>query len=117
MLCLRFVWKYSRHHFLATIADRFSISGSMALGTHRLGGYVCRSCSQQLRRQSRRGYATSAFKPDVYDVVCVGGGPAGLSLLAALRKYNSITENLYSIYPLDMSAGVAKTNETFKNLI
>ena len=24
--------------------------------------------------------------PEIYDVVCVGGGPAGLSLLSALRK-------------------------------
>ncbi|KAF3762587.1 ubiquinone biosynthesis hydrox [Cryphonectria parasitica EP155] len=32
-------------------------------------------------------------QPDVYDVVCVGGGPAGLSLLAALRA-NPITAGL-----------------------
>lgn len=25
--------------------------------------------------------------PEIYDVVCVGGGPAGLSLLSALRMY------------------------------
>ncbi|KAH8814977.1 hypothetical protein F5884DRAFT_667868 [Xylogone sp. PMI_703] len=57
----------------------------------RLGGYVCRNCSQQLQR--RRSYATSALKPDIYDVVCVGGGPAGLSLLAALRS-SPVTSNL-----------------------
>ncbi|KAL1304013.1 hypothetical protein AAFC00_000454 [Neodothiora populina] len=27
-----------------------------------------------------------AAKPDIYDIVCVGGGPAGLSLLTALRS-------------------------------
>ena len=47
--------------------------------------YVCQSCSRSLKLESRR-YATAAT-PDIYDVVCVGGGPAGLSLLTALRKY------------------------------
>lgn len=46
--------------------------------------FVCRRCSAQIRRQSRRTYSTTA-SPDIYDVVCVGGGPAGLSLLTALR--------------------------------
>lgn len=50
-----------------------------------LDGYVCSTCTRHLRRP-RRSYATAAaLKPDIYDVVCVGGGPAGLSLLAALR--------------------------------
>ncbi|KAI6783742.1 ubiquinone biosynthesis monooxygenase COQ6 [Emericellopsis cladophorae] len=35
---------------------------------------------------ARRGYAT--MTNDIYDVVCVGGGPAGLSLLAALLTSN-----------------------------
>ncbi|KAI5279066.1 putative ubiquinone biosynthesis monooxygenase, partial [Ascosphaera aggregata] len=50
--------------------------------------YVCSSCRSGLRI-STRGLASqvqdSATRPDVYDVVCVGGGPAGLSLLSALR--------------------------------
>lgn len=47
--------------------------------------FVCRSCSRTARSQWRRSYSTS--KDDIYDVVCVGGGPAGLSLLTALRMH------------------------------
>lgn len=50
--------------------------------------YVCPSC-QLGRLPARRRYAshspTNAVAPEIYDVVCVGGGPAGLGLLAALR--------------------------------
>lgn len=42
----------------------------------------------------RRSYSTSSNnEPGIYDVVCVGGGPAGLSLLIALRS-NPVTANL-----------------------
>ncbi|SPQ18584.1 822565e6-923b-4967-acae-e98ff35701f2 [Thermothielavioides terrestris] len=44
-------------------------------------------------RQLRRTYASAAAQPDIYDVVCVGGGPAGLSLLTALRA-NPVTAHL-----------------------
>ncbi|KAF2096645.1 ubiquinone biosynthesis hydrox [Rhizodiscina lignyota] len=45
------------------------------------------SRSQAPRIESCRGYATESSQShhDLYDVVCVGGGPAGLSLLAGLR--------------------------------
>ncbi|KAI0394842.1 hypothetical protein F5Y17DRAFT_426383 [Xylariaceae sp. FL0594] len=46
---------------------------------------ICGSCSRKLRRQFARSYASKS-QPDIYDVVCVGGGPAGLSLLAALKS-------------------------------
>ncbi|KAK7970592.1 ubiquinone biosynthesis mono0xygenase COQ6 [Apiospora saccharicola] len=42
---------------------------------------------------ARRAYASAASQPDIYDVVCVGGGPAGLSLLTALRS-NAATASL-----------------------
>ncbi|ELR05042.1 Putative ubiquinone biosynthesis monooxygenase [Pseudogymnoascus destructans] len=51
--------------------------------TQSFGRFICRSCSHLAPRQ-RRGYATES-SPELYDVVCVGGGPAGLSVLAALR--------------------------------
>lgn len=41
-----------------------------------------RNISEFCRRASTR----SVLPPDVYDVVCVGGGPAGLTLLSALRS-------------------------------
>lgn len=61
--------------------------------------FICRSCRQHLRKQ-RRSYASTATKtPELYDVVCVGGGPAGLSLLTALRTTPSITSPYISTYP------------------
>lgn len=38
-----------------------------------------------------RGYVTNAT-PEIYDVVCVGGGPAGLGLLTALRMEEKYTK-------------------------
>ncbi|KAI4676666.1 uncharacterized protein J4E84_009501 [Alternaria hordeiaustralica] len=44
-------------------------------------------------RPQRRFASSSATAPEVYDVVCVGGGPAGLSLLTGL-KASPITSGL-----------------------
>ncbi|XWW97214.1 hypothetical protein V2A60_005195 [Cordyceps javanica] len=56
--------------------------------------FVCRGCSRRLTPASRRAYSAAASpappsssSQDIYDVVCVGGGPAGLSLLTALRSH------------------------------
>lgn len=43
--------------------------------------------------RSRRWFASSSDAPEIYDVVCVGGGPAGLSLLAGL-KASPVTNGL-----------------------
>lgn len=44
-------------------------------------------------RLGQRFASSSASAPEVYDVVCVGGGPAGLSLLAGL-KASPVTRGL-----------------------
>jgi hypothetical protein len=47
--------------------------------------YVCTSCRRSLAIANRRTFTTtSPKKPDLYDIVAVGGGPVGLALLAAL---------------------------------
>lgn len=51
------------------------------------GKYICRSCSRQIWWQ-RRSFA-NAVTPEIYDVVNIGGGPAGLSFLAALRMLDT----------------------------
>ena len=57
-----------------------------SLRKRQLEAFICKNCVRHVTRQ-KRSYAShsSTSKPDIYDVVCVGGGPAGLSLLAALR--------------------------------
>ncbi|KAL3419009.1 ubiquinone biosynthesis mono0xygenase COQ6 [Phlyctema vagabunda] len=65
---------------------------SRGLRTRQLSGYVCNNCTSHVRRRYR-AYATTTTHPEIYDVICVGGGPAGLSLLAALRA-NPTTRNL-----------------------
>ncbi|KAI5918272.1 hypothetical protein F4810DRAFT_597104 [Camillea tinctor] len=64
------------------------MDGSLLYGRHlrRPIARLCRSCSNRLGPRLVRSYASaSGAEPDIYDVVCVGGGPAGLSLLTALR--------------------------------
>ncbi|EME44275.1 hypothetical protein DOTSEDRAFT_44538 [Dothistroma septosporum NZE10] len=46
-----------------------------------------------LRRTVFSAAASSAKNPELYDLVCVGGGPAGLSLVSALRS-NASTRDL-----------------------
>ncbi|KAJ9216614.1 hypothetical protein DTO166G4_1830 [Paecilomyces variotii] len=51
-----------------------------------LRSYVCSSCRRGVFFSPRRQFASATNNvPEVYDVVCVGGGPAGLGLLTALR--------------------------------
>ncbi|RAL66189.1 hypothetical protein DID88_005861 [Monilinia fructigena] len=70
-----------------------------------LAPYICKTCTRRLRTfatttstttsssSSYDSLSTSNARTDIYDVVCVGGGPAGLSLVAALRA-NPLTRNL-----------------------
>ncbi|CZT17852.1 related to monooxigenase [Ramularia collo-cygni] len=44
-------------------------------------------------RRNLYSTAASSSKPEIYDLVCIGGGPAGLSLISALRS-NPSTRNL-----------------------
>lgn len=53
-----------------------------------LRSYVCPSCKSNVIKGTRRAFSNTPnvrTTPDIYDVVCVGGGPAGLALVAALR--------------------------------
>ncbi|KAH0544512.1 hypothetical protein FGG08_001411 [Glutinoglossum americanum] len=59
-------------------------ASSLTIGRPVLKHFACQSCARLLRIHRR--YATTASEtPEIFDVVCVGGGPAGLSLLTALR--------------------------------
>jgi len=51
--------------------------------------FVCGRCRQALNSTAkRRRFASAAAPtPEIYDIVTVGGGPAGLALLAALSSY------------------------------
>lgn len=52
--------------------------------TLRTYAYVCPSCQRGLRSVQRTFASYSPQLPDIYDIVCVGGGPAGLGLVTAL---------------------------------
>ncbi|KAJ5522296.1 hypothetical protein N7527_006411 [Penicillium freii] len=54
--------------------------------------YVCPTCRHGISA-GRRRFGSKSDSPELYDVVCVGGGPAGLGLLAALRA-SPITSKL-----------------------
>ena len=51
--------------------------------------YVCPTCRHG-STAGRRRFGSKSDSPELFDVVCVGGGPAGLGLLAALRMYNTM---------------------------
>lgn len=96
---------YSQHHSPPSVQSMHGTMKRMLAGTYssRFNTYVCRSCLRQPRWQ-KRNYATPSdgSSPDIYDVVCIGGGPAGLSLLAALGicPYEAViifTESICSI--------------------
>lgn len=62
--------------------------------------YICTFCARSLQLRPR-AYATKA-PPEIYDVVCVGGGPAGLSLLTALRMEEKYRKTYKIVFRLIM---------------
>ncbi|KAL6236230.1 hypothetical protein BDW75DRAFT_117048 [Aspergillus navahoensis] len=56
-----------------------------SISTSAFRPYVCPLCRSARVLDRRRFGSKPAPVTDIYDVVCVGGGPAGLALLAALR--------------------------------
>jgi hypothetical protein len=72
-------------HFGLLMPPRFTCGAPRALQPQRTFHFR--------NRLHRRFASTSADAPEIYDVVCVGGGPAGLSLLAAL-KASPVTSGL-----------------------
>ncbi|KAJ9615334.1 putative ubiquinone biosynthesis monooxygenase [Cladophialophora chaetospira] len=61
----------------------------------RSSGFICHHCRQSLLSSRKRRFLSTPTKssPEIYDVVTVGGGPAGLALLAALKS-SPITKHL-----------------------
>ncbi|KIW10324.1 hypothetical protein PV08_11286 [Exophiala spinifera] len=57
--------------------------------------FVCAQCRKSLTSSKRRRLlsTTASATPEIYDVVAVGGGPAGLALLAALKS-SPVTSHL-----------------------
>ncbi|EKG22212.1 hypothetical protein MPH_00391 [Macrophomina phaseolina MS6] len=79
----------------------------------RAASWICNSCRYSSRLPlniaRRRTYATLGTNPEIYDVVCVGGGPAGLSLLNGLRS-SPVTSGLKIalVEGLDLEKGKLK---------
>ncbi|OQU94003.1 hypothetical protein CLAIMM_00429 [Cladophialophora immunda] len=57
--------------------------------------FICVQCRKTLSSSRRRRFASTnaSSPPEIFDIVTVGGGPAGLALLAALRS-SPITSHL-----------------------
>lgn len=72
-----------------------SAHSTMRLTRSALRPYVCPSCRSGPVAGRRRFASQPEPVPDIYDVVCVGGGPAGLGLLAALSMSASASVSVF----------------------
>lgn len=74
----------------ATNSQSLTLTRStMRLTRSAIRPYVCPSCRSGAVAGRRRFASQPEQVPDIYDVVCVGGGPAGLGLLAALSMLSA----------------------------
>ncbi|KAL5340795.1 ubiquinone biosynthesis monooxgenase [Aspergillus crustosus] len=81
--------------------------------------YVCASC-RAARPFNKRNFTKPAPVTDIYDVVCVGGGPAGLALLAALRASPATSKlkvALVESQDLDKSRAWKLDSQQFSNRV
>lgn len=108
MSCLAWICKHAKHRYDTTIPtlevrkshilayvtaapQRLAMPPRISLAPPRALSSPL-TCCVRLQPQ-RRFLSSSVDAPEVYDVVCVGGGPAGLSLLTGL-KASPITNGL-----------------------
>lgn len=76
--------------------------------------FICAQCRKALTAPKRRRLlSTSSKTPEIYDVVTVGGGPAGLALLAALSTLPRISvSNNTDQPPRILSCNITSKNRT-----
>ncbi|SMR54909.1 unnamed protein product [Zymoseptoria tritici ST99CH_3D1] len=69
-----------------------------------------------IRRNLYSTASASTTTPEIYDVVCIGGGPAGLSLISALRSSPSTKHiRIALIDGQDLTANTSNDPEVFSN--